>query len=567
MIFERFQASCHSALWAAYGDALGFMTELADSKSVQWRTGASKVFKTSQWKRRIGGQFGAVVSLPAGTYSDDTQLRLSVARAIGPGGKFDAEAFAKIELTVWPAYALGAGRASKLAATNLARRDVNWFSNFYPGRERSYWESGGNGAAMRIQPHVWAARDLQDRDTLAVEILRDAICTHGHPRAFSGAILHGWWLAHVLARGEVPGPSDWYADVNRLSAVDDWVSQDDMLATFWKSAWQQHSNISLRQAMEAIRDELSRDIDYLASPAAEGAKYEDLLRQVGAFDPSQSGSGTKTALIASVLAWRHRDAGPESAIIEAANALRSDTDTIATMVGAILGVCAPRAPSAPLQDVPYILESTERLYHISQGESVPRFPYPDPGTWTAPKAYLDILVENEKGLEVKGLGAATPFLDSIPADSRRENSWQWVELQFGQSILVKRRGLGVGLQKNNRAMEAQELPFNIGDAEFSEVSSSKTLSPPVLNANTQKAIHSEANEHSFSGFRSQNATLDTMTQEAIRSGFDEKLIGRHILDFAVDPDGIEKAIAYTAIILKAKRARWQKDHGEIKFIN
>lgn len=562
MTLDRRLASCHSALWAAYGDALGFMTELADAKGVHWRTGADKVFKTNGWRRRIGGQFGAVVPLPAGTYSDDTQLRLSVARAIGPGGKFDAEAFAKIELTVWPAYALGAGRASKQAASNLARRDVNWFSNFYSKGERSYWESGGNGAAMRIQPHVWAAKDLLDRDAIAVEILRDAICTHGHPRALAGAILHGWWLAHVLAKGEVPGPSDWYADVNRLSAIDEWVDRDDMLATFWKSAWQHHSDMSLRHAMQRVRDELSRDIDCWASPSAERGKYEDILRQVGGYDPSQVGSGTKTALIASALAWRHRDAGPEPAVIEAANALASDTDTIATMVGAILGACTLKPPSAPLQDVPYLLDSTERLCRISQGQSVARFPYPDPGTWTAPKALLDTLVEEQEGLGLRGLGKGMPIAEPIPADSKRENSWQWVALNYGQSILVKRRGMGVVIQRKNSVMKERELPFDVDVADSEVKSIPQIRQSSIVDVSAREMIRSGLNERLPSERKLRPLPLDTMTQEAIRSGFDERLIGSHILNFAVEPDGIEKAIAYTAIILKAKRARWQKDQGE-----
>ncbi|RDH91092.1 MAG: hypothetical protein DIZ77_11840 [endosymbiont of Seepiophila jonesi] len=55
-----------------------------------------------------------------------------------------------------------------------------------------------------------------------------------------------------------------------------------------------------------------------------------------------------------------------------------------------------------------------------------------------------------------------------------------------------------------------------------------------------------------------NGTVDKKTQEAIQSGFDESLIGKHLLDFAADPEGIEKAIGYTAIIIKAKRTRLQK---------
>ena len=67
-----------SSLWAAYGDALGFITELSDEFSVKKRTkGHSRVTALIPWTRRIGGQFGINIELPKGCYSDDTQLRLS----------------------------------------------------------------------------------------------------------------------------------------------------------------------------------------------------------------------------------------------------------------------------------------------------------------------------------------------------------------------------------------------------------------------------------------------------------------------------------------------------------
>src|ERR1700726_3631681 len=118
----------HSALWAAAGDALGWITELSHGESgVRYRTGANTVTRPVAWVRTIGGRHGPKVELPAGTYSDDTQLRLAVSRSIRGNGSFDVEAFAKIELTVWPTYALGGGLGTKAAASNLARRGVNWF--------------------------------------------------------------------------------------------------------------------------------------------------------------------------------------------------------------------------------------------------------------------------------------------------------------------------------------------------------------------------------------------------------------------------------------------------------
>ena len=50
-------------------------------------------------------------------------------------------------------------------------------------------------------------------------------------------------------------------------------------------------------------------------------------------------------------------------------------------------------------------------------------------------------------------------------------------------------------------------------------------------------------------------TLDDLTREAIASGFEPAVVGRHILMLAAHPNGIERAIAYSAIVVKARMAR------------
>ena len=89
-----------SALWAAYGDALGWISELVDQKGLNRRTQGEPLRQPIGWKRRIGGRAGVTVDLPVGCYSDDSQLRLATARSIRPDG-FDVEAFSKVELPVW----------------------------------------------------------------------------------------------------------------------------------------------------------------------------------------------------------------------------------------------------------------------------------------------------------------------------------------------------------------------------------------------------------------------------------------------------------------------------------
>ena len=73
-----------SALWAAYGDALGWISELTDEAGLKRRTAGAPLCRPIKWTRRIGGRSGVTTSLPQGCYSDDSQLRLATSRAIRP---------------------------------------------------------------------------------------------------------------------------------------------------------------------------------------------------------------------------------------------------------------------------------------------------------------------------------------------------------------------------------------------------------------------------------------------------------------------------------------------------
>ncbi|MCK5022267.1 MAG: hypothetical protein KAR54_03400 [Candidatus Pacebacteria bacterium] len=53
-------------------------------------------------------------------------------------------------------------------------------------------------------------------------------------------------------------------------------------------------------------------------------------------------------------------------------------------------------------------------------------------------------------------------------------------------------------------------------------------------------------------------SIDEITNYLIKSGFNETKIGRYLLSLADDEDGIEKAIAFSSIIVKAKRARMKR---------
>ncbi len=122
----------NSMLWAAYGDALGFMAEECDERTLKSRTRGLGYLKwLVKWRRKVGGPYGIFVELPAGCYSDDTQLRLAVCRSLREDGSFDFDSFSKIEAPVFLSYRLGVGMGTKTAAKSLRKQRVRWNDNFF----------------------------------------------------------------------------------------------------------------------------------------------------------------------------------------------------------------------------------------------------------------------------------------------------------------------------------------------------------------------------------------------------------------------------------------------------
>lgn len=528
----------NSAIWAAYGDALGFITELTDATGVMKRAGVESVNQTIPWKRLVGGRFGASVKLPEGCYSDDTQLRLATSRAIRGSGDFDVEAFAKVEIPVWLSYALGAGRGTKIAAASLAKNNINWFSNFYDGATGRYVDTGGNGAAMRIQPHVWSASG--NTDSYLRDVFRNSICTHGHARGFLGAMFHAICLAHALESRAYPGPESWEKAVKDFSLLPEIVYSDSSLSAFWLPTWERLSNTSLLNAVLKIQDECMRDIELVISLPADAepeSAYCELVRRMGALDDKQRGSGTKTAILGVVLPWLFPVKEPEKSLQVAVNLLGSDTDTIATMAGAIIGAVSEIVPSGKISDRKYIEDEARRMYAVRQGETSSSFLYPDILKWQAPRTQLDAVGKDGEDLYVAGLGPANPIGEEIGGRGKDETIWQWLEMGFGQTILAKRR-------KNLRPVS----PENVSRP------APKTIAMTTNNMPLQTSIF-DVQKHQERESNIGEKSIDDMSSEAIRSGFDPALIGAQLLELADRKGGIELVIAYSAIIAKAKAAR------------
>ncbi|MEE4669067.1 ADP-ribosylglycohydrolase family protein [Pseudomonas alliivorans] len=541
------QTVVESALWAAAGDALGWITELSHGPAgVKNRTGSTEVKQPVAWQRLIAGRNGPKVALPAGTYSDDTQLRLAVSRSIRGNGVFDVETFAKIELPVWPTYALGAGLGTKAAALNLSRRGVNWFSNFYVKGAQSYIQSGGNGAAMRIQPHVWSSKG--DDQEMLLNVFRDAITTHGHPHGFCGAVFHALVLKETLQEGSIPGPSSWKEIAQQFLELPKIIREDSQLVDFWLASWERETKNTLEEAMSRFCGEALHDISRVSEAINDNpvAAYKSAISSIGCLTDRFRGSGFKTALAASVLSYLYRSESIEEALVLSANVLESDTDTIATMAGALLGAIAGRSPIWNIQDSDYIISDATRLANIAIGNPQSSFSYPDIGRWNPPVNQGASIRVYEDRLAIAGLGALETYGDEY---SFGDHVWQWAALPFGQTILAKRKAFindVVGIDQLPKPSTSSNMPPSRSspDSQFN-------VQQPELNfefGNTQSAQEKPCEDVFLND-------LDAESDIIISSNFDSQTIGK-IFKIRIDAtSSIESAMTLLAIIAKARIAR------------
>jgi ADP-ribosylglycohydrolase len=547
---EGYEDRCiGSALWAAYGDALGFITELADASGVAWRLrrevagllsrqeqdalpGLDErvvslgLARTQPWRRRIGGKFGVIAELPAGAYSDDTQLRLATSRAIS-NGAFDVEVFAAVEMPIWATYALGAGRSSKAAAANLSRGKNPWFVNSYKG----WSNAGGNGALMRVQPHSWTSAPfgLSEAD-LAIDVFKNSIVSHGHPRAIVPACVHAIALSKEIRTGASISLSDLESVFVTLSQLPETLKQFDFGILFLNSWASADSSASFE---ETWRQTLHEQWGYLEQAWAETRKpdrasnvriYRQLLTRWRMFDPEVRGVGTGTFAAGMALRWLlPNDPGFAAAL--AANQLGSDTDSIATVACAHIGATSRVLPTEPIQDKEYITSEARRL----SGRNAERFSYPDLLHWKAPTRQIDAVGTYQGRLAIAGLGYIEPLSDAYVAG--QDSIWQWVMTEFGQSLFVKRR-------ESMQSLPSFLMPARmVGTQAALEMANppSRSLSPEDSALHARIAAASKrgrkegAPEQIGQGRASADAKLQSAQREVEQSNFDPNVIGSMLI--------------------------------------
>lgn len=360
---------------SAIGDALGWITEFEKSQqSLKEKFGTERIENFFTWKKTVGGRFyGFIDTIKAGSYSDDTQLLLAVARSIKKDGNLDHNYFAKIELANWLDYARGGGRTVKTAADKISRKSTKWFNNFYNfkvnGENYDYKQSGANGAAMRVLPIALA--NLGNTEKIKEEIFCNSIITHGHPRAILGAMLYGYAVNQIIVYR--PEDFNWENYITQIGL--DFPKKfelsfiNKMEIREWLKEWNKSSNKTFESVYAETITETQNQLRFVYQSIKQNTPVQETLKKIGCFDPATKGSGIATVIAGIYLATKFHDK-PLEAVIQSVNALGSDTDSIAAFTGGLVGALHGHSIIPDrwknVQDIEYLDKVAERLLAISE---------------------------------------------------------------------------------------------------------------------------------------------------------------------------------------------------------
>jgi hypothetical protein len=249
---------------------------------------------------------------------------------------------------------------------------------------------------------------------------------------------------------------------------------------------------------------------------------------------------------------------PSDALIACVNLLHSDTDTIATMAGAIIGAMTEIDPPETVMDCEYLAREAFRLFDISQGRPVARHSYPDLLKWVPPRSNLDTIVEDGKSFYLSGFGKVAPFGKGIEQKGKYPCIWQQYRTSFGQTLLLKRR-----LYPNK--ISSHELPIDLLHVKDQKMRNKNTKAPVYKDkrmSNYSQTKLFEVSQKTSEESPGAIISVDQATDKAISSGFEERTLGRLLMQLATQENGVEKAIGFAAVVAKAKRYRMKSREKE-----
>lgn len=357
---------CQGAMLAsAIGDALGWPNEMR-AKNTRKNGAAGEGF--AAWTRRCGRPNWHEEKILPGEYSDDTQMILCVARSILTENW--EMVFQKIELPYWIRYERGGGGALLRAARACEKGNVLWKGT--AKQKRDYFQAGGNGAVMRILPHVISMEE-DNLEKLMADVVRDSLITHGHPRAILGASCYAYALYYLLKKESVLEYGELVNVV--LEGKQLWGSMPDTVELeAWKETALNAALYDYEKEWSKISTSMIRQLEFIRDSLKKGLLLEDreVLEKLGCFGKT-GGAGDVTILSALYLASKYAN-NPIVGIKTPAFMIGIDTDTIASITGGLLGILSGDEwiplEWREVQDYDCIVHMTELLLSQDKKEDV-----------------------------------------------------------------------------------------------------------------------------------------------------------------------------------------------------
>ena len=243
---------------------------------------------------------------------------------------------------------------------------------------------------MRIQPHVWASPTPDKPDSFLPDVIRNAVCTHSHTTGLMGAVIHALTLGYAMTNRDAPSPNDLEAAITFAENLPALMQNDFELWNYWRTSFERDSGPFVEAWEQAVTD--SKDALRIAkttrSDSAGKERYSAIVANLMLREQKHIGNGIRTAIAAVGLTWC--ETRPEEALRIAANEIGTDTDTISTMAGAILGATAETEPPVEVLDSLLLRSEANRLSEIAQGKHPQSHRYPDLLHWSAPKPALTL---------------------------------------------------------------------------------------------------------------------------------------------------------------------------------
>jgi len=339
-----------ASLGGAIGDAMGFPFERKENSYTD-----NGIF--FPWIYRSRNRFLSIaVPMEAGSYSDDTQMMLMVARSYRAMGVFDTRHFIA-ELKEGISYLLGGGRATKLAARSAERTAKRLFP-FYDG----YAFAGGNGTVMRALPHVLA--NLSDEKRCIQNGIVDCLMTHGHPHAILAQVFYLTLLFRLLN-----GDSGENSLKSAKEAMERFSLYESGIPGEWFESWESQTGLSYDSTENMVREYFLSACCALDFFMSENAPLETAFKSFNAFG-KEKGSGINTVLAAIYAALSNGSGGMVKCLYPISRMKDCDTDTVAsiagTIYGAIHGIDGIEGETVKIiQDAPYLLEIAHRFSNPS----------------------------------------------------------------------------------------------------------------------------------------------------------------------------------------------------------